>query len=182
MSRVVKKQELFDKIDFFINEMNSGKIFIYPTDTIYGIWCDATNRESINKIKEIKNRDNKPLSVIVPSFDWIKENCIINDSKLLKIKKVLPWAYTFILNLKGVGTLGIRMPKHYFSDIIKKTWNSFITTSVNLTWEKPAIKFSEISKYILDKVDYVIVDDSNLSWKWSIIIDITWEKEIIIRK
>jgi len=182
MPTIVSKQELLEKIDFFVNEIKSWKTFIYPTDTIYGIWCDATNLESVNKIKEIKNRDNKPLSVIAPSFDWIKENCIIGDSQLLRIKKLLPWAYTIILNLKGTGTLGIRMPNHYFINILNKLNTSFITTSVNLTWEKPAIKFSNISNNILDKVDYIIVDDSSLSWIWSTIIDMTWEKEIIIRK
>jgi len=182
MPTIVSKQELLEKIDFFISEMKSGKIFIYPTDTIYGIWCDTTNENSINKVRIIKNRDSKLFSVIVPNFEWIEENCILDNEKIEKLKKYLPWPYTFILNLKGTGTLGIRMPKHYFSDIVEKNWNPFITTSVNMSGEKPAIKFSEISNDILNKVDYVIVDDSILSWKWSIIIDMTWDKELIIRK
>jgi len=180
---IINKEELLEKLDFFIWEMKAWKIFIYPTDTIYGIWCDSINKESVNKIREIKNREEKSFSIIVPSMEWIKNKCSLEGKKIEKIKKYLPWPYTFILkNSEGTGTLGIRMPKHYFSDIVEKTWNPFITTSVNLTWEKPAIKLSEISKDILDKVDYVIVDDSSLIWKWSTIIDMTWEKEIIIRK
>ncbi len=182
MPTIVSKQELLEKIDFFVNEIKSWKTFIYPTDTIYGIWCSATNLESINKIKKIKNRENKLFSVIVPSFDWIKDNCIINDSQLLRIKKLLPWAYTIILLKKGAGTLGVRIPKHYFSDIIEKVWIPFITTSVNLSWKESVIKFENIPKSIYNKVDYIINDDILVSWRWSTIIDMTWKKETIIRK
>ena len=71
-----------------IQEILSGKIFIYPTDAIYGLGCNAENIDAVNKIKEIKQRDkDKPLSVIAPSIDWIKENLIVdyNLNKYLKI-------------------------------------------------------------------------------------------------
>ena len=52
-----------------------GKIVVYPTDTIYGLGCNAEDKKAVEKIKQIKKRDkNKPLSIIAPSFEWIKKN------------------------------------------------------------------------------------------------------------
>jgi len=183
MPIIVNKQELLGKLDFFISEMRSGKIFIYPTDTIYGIWCDATNENSINKVRNIKNRDSKLFSVIVPNFEWIEENCILNNVKISRLKEILPWKYTIILKEKdNIWTIWVRLPGHYFSDIIDRFWLPFITTSVNMSWEKPAIKISDIPESILKCVDYIIEDDKSLSWNGSTIIDMTWNKEIIIRQ
>jgi tRNA A37 threonylcarbamoyladenosine synthetase subunit TsaC/SUA5/YrdC len=66
--------EFMGKIEFFVQEAKNGKIFIYPTDTIYGIGA-VWNEENIKKITDIKNRDwNKIFSVIAPNFDWILNN------------------------------------------------------------------------------------------------------------
>src|SRR3989338_11323139 len=80
-----------------INQIKKGKLFIYPTDTIYGLGCNAENKESVNKIKEIKKRDkDKPLSIIAPSFTWINKNLIIDTD----LSKYLPGPYTIILKKK----------------------------------------------------------------------------------
>ena len=50
----------------FIEEVKAGKVFIYPTDTLYGLGCDATNPDSVMRIREIKKRSTLPFSVIVP--------------------------------------------------------------------------------------------------------------------
>ena len=152
-----------------------GKIFIYPTDTIYGIGCDATNNQAVTKIRKIKHRDkNKPLSIIAPSIKWIKQNCIIN----VNLKKYLPGPYTIILKKKNpkflsqvsdTDSLGIRIPIHPFTKKIQKTGTPFITTSVNLSGEKPVTKISEIPEQILNKVD-IIIDKGKLSGRPSTLI------------
>ena len=75
--------------------IKSGAIFIYPTDTVYGIGCNAENENSVSRIKLIKAREKeKPLSVIAPSKQWIKEN--LNTEKI-DINKYLPGPYTLVL-------------------------------------------------------------------------------------
>lgn len=162
------------------NAILSGKLFIYPTDTIYGLGCDATNIKSVAKIKKIKKRDkDKPLSVIAPSISWIKENCIIEPD--LNLDKYLPGAYTIVLKKKNkdflnqvssLETIGIRIPDCEFTKQIQKANVPFITTSVNLSGEKPAVKISEISKNIKNKADFIIKaeDESKLSGKPSALI------------
>jgi len=168
----MNQQELIKKI-------KQGKIFIYPTDTIYGIGCDATNKQAVEKIKQIKSRDkNKPLSIIAPSIAWIKQNCITNN---INLSQYLPGPYTLILKKKNpdflkwvsdTNSLGIRIPNNKFTRQIQKSQLPFITTSVNLAGEKPAILLSHINKEIINKVDEVIKekDKIKLSGKPSILI------------
>ncbi|MBT4166058.1 threonylcarbamoyl-AMP synthase [archaeon] len=160
-----------------IQNIKQGKIFIYPTDTIYGIGCEATNIKSTNKIKQIKKRDkDKPLSIIVPSITWIKQNCII--PKELTISKYLPGPYTLILKKKNpnylnhissTDSLGIRIPKNPFTKIIQKSKLPFITTSVNISTQPPLTNPKNLNLQIKNKVD-IIIDKGTLSGKPSTLI------------
>lgn len=158
-----------------IKSIKSGKIFIYPTDTIYGLGCNALDEKAVEKIKALKKRDKeKPLSVIVPSFDWIKEHCIID----VELEKYIPGPYTIILKKKNpdflkhvssTDSIGIRIPDNDFTLKIQEAGVPFITTSVNVGNEPFATKISEISKEILDCVD-VVVDVGKLSGRPSALI------------
>lgn len=155
-------------------EILSGKIFIYPTDTIYGIGCNALNKKAVEKIRNIKQRDKKPFSIIAPSFSWIKQNCTIN----INLKKYLPGPYTIILKKKNksflthvshTNSLGIRIPDNNFCKKIQKSGVPFITTSINLTGQPFITKISEIPKQIINKVD-IVVDDGELSGRPSTLV------------
>lgn len=149
-----------------IELIKSGAVFIYPTDTVYGLGCNAENEQSIKKIKQIKGRDaNKPLSIIAPSKDWILSNLEVNEKQEESINKYLPGSYTLILRkknpefLKSVSsteTLGIRIPDNDFAKILEKAGVPFITTSVNLSGEPPASRIESIPTGILSKVDIIL--------------------------
>jgi len=158
-----------------IKQIQEGKIFIYPTDTIYGIGCNALDEKAVEKIKELKLRDkDKPLSIIAPSKEWINENCIVD----VDLETYLPGKYTLILKkknpefLKHVSTtdsLGVRIPNCEFTKTIQEAGVPFITTSVNVTCENPITKISEIPKSLLEKVDEVI-DVGELSGRPSTLV------------
>ncbi|MEI6731918.1 MAG: L-threonylcarbamoyladenylate synthase [archaeon] len=162
--------------DEIISAIKAGKIFVYPTDTIYGLGCNAENTEAVKKIKEIKSRDAaKPMSVIAPSMQWILDNMKTNEKY---VKMYLPGPYTLILKKKdseflneasSYPTLGVRIPSHKFTEIIQKTGVPFITTSVNLSGEKPLTNTSALSEEIKEKIDYVI-DSGELNGKPSTLI------------
>jgi L-threonylcarbamoyladenylate synthase len=160
-----------------VRQILDGKIFIYPTDTIYGIGCNAEDEDSVERIKTLKARDkDKPLSVIAPNLMWIEENCIIDDN--LNLQKYLPGPYTLLLRKKNPSFLnhvssneflGIRIPKCDFSEEIKKAGVPFITTSVNLSGEPFAKSIREIPKEIIAQVD-IVIDEGPLNGNPSTII------------
>ena len=159
-----------------VKVLQNGGLVIYPTDTVYGLGCNALNKKAVAKIKKLKGRDSKkPLSIIVPSKKWISEHCVV-DKKL--VSKYLPGKYTLIVKKKNKKflnhvseseTIGIRIPKHSFVELIQKSGVPFITTSVNLSGEKPAINVDKIDKKIMNKVD-VIIDDGIKNGKPSTIV------------
>jgi len=155
----------------------SGKIFIYPTDTIYGLGCNALDEKAVARIKEIKKRDiGKPLSVIAPSINWIEENCFVDPE--LDLDRYFPGHYTVILKKKDEkflnhvasgDSIGVRIPYSDFCDKIREIGVPFITTSVNLSGEEPVCKVDEISDEIREKVD-VVIQGRGLSGKPSTLV------------
>src|SRR3989344_7481677 len=184
MVKILTKSQIIEMEKFYINEIKSGKIFIYPTDTIYGIGCDATNDKAVQKIREIKQRETKPFSVIAPNKQWIKDNCFVNEITENWLNK-LPGPYTLILKLKNkkavseavtsTNTIGVRIPAHWFAKIIEKTKIPFVTTSVNLSGQQHIKNIQELEDKIKSQVDYII-NDGILNNSPSTIINLT-EKE-----
>ena len=156
-------------------EIKAGKIFIYPTDTVYGLGCNALNEKAVEKIKEMKKRDEKkPLSIIAPSVSWIHEHFIVD----LNLEKYLPGPYTVILKkkipffLKWVSagdSMGIRIPDNVFCRKVQKSGIPFVTTSVNISGSKSITQISELSDDIKKQVD-IIIDDGILNGKPSTLI------------
>lgn len=164
------------------------KIVIYPTDTVYGIGCNAENEKLVERIYKIKKRDrNKPLSVIAPGFEWILKNFECDKNV---VKKFLPGAYTLILRkkdpdfLKSVApgnSVGVRIPAHLISKIVEVLGIPFVTTSANISGKKAPASLEEIEKDLLESVDLVI-DGGELPGKPSTIIDLTGEDIEIIER
>jgi L-threonylcarbamoyladenylate synthase len=183
---VISKTELDEKEEFYLDEIKNGKVIIYPTDTIYGIGCDATNNEAVKKVRRIKQRQDLPFSVIAPSKEWIKENCEITEEAKKWIKQ-LPGPYTLIMKLKnkkciaeetnkGLDTVGIRIPAHWFTQKLQKTNTPIITTSVNKTGEEYMRSMRDLDYNI--RTDYIFYDGEK-NGRPSKIIDLTGKKIVI---
>ena len=172
-----------------IKAIKQGKIIIYPTDTIYGIGCDALNTDSVLKIRMIKERDaEKPFSIIAQSKQWIYKNFEVNKSYIRK----LPGPFTFILRTKkeklvsnhvtnNVNILAVRIPNHPFIKVIQKAKTPFISTSVNLSGEPPVTDINRIPRKIAKQVD-IIIDAGQLNNPPSTLIDLTGNIARIIQR
>jgi len=189
--RVINKEEFkINKKEFF-EKILKGAVFVYPTDTIYGLGCSAKLYNAVKKIREIKERYTMPFSVIAPSKKWIMENCFINEKAKEWLKK-LPGPYTLILKLKNkdciapntnidLDTLGIRIPDHWFSKYVKELGVPVITTSANITGGDFMTSLEDLDLRIKENVDFIVYE-GELKGRPSAIVDLTKEKEEIIRK
>lgn len=163
---VVDKAEVLNDIDYWVHKLKKI-VFIHPTDTIYGIGCDATNPKLVARVRSLKQRDVQPFSVIAPSKAWIRENFKITKKAEEWLKK-LPGPYTLILEKKknpvakntapGLNTLGVRIPKHWIRFIVKKMGVPIITTSANITGGNFMRCLEDLDEQIRAGVDVIIYD------------------------
>ncbi|MCX6814327.1 MAG: L-threonylcarbamoyladenylate synthase [Candidatus Aenigmarchaeota archaeon] len=183
--KTVKLEEILGNKDVrneIIEEMKTGSIFVYPTDTVYGIGCNALISASVKKIRGIKKSDH-PFSVIAPSTEWILKNLVVESKRSLN---VLPGPYTlifrkkepfFLRDVSPLPTLGIRIPSHPITKIVREIGIPFVSTSANLSGKQPIKKVSQVK---FPKVNFVI-DGGVLSGPPSIVIDLSGEEEKVIR-
>jgi L-threonylcarbamoyladenylate synthase len=188
--RVLSKEEFENQKDSIRKSLiENNTVFIYPTDTIYGIGCNATNKEAVQKIRDIKQRTASPFSVIAPSKEWIDENCVINQNARDWIKR-LPGPYTLILKTKNQrvaenvapekDTLGVRIPDHWFSNFVNEIDIPIITTSVNRSGNEPMTSLEDLDSEIKSRVDFIVYEGAKKGHP-SKIIDLTDEIKVIER-
>ena len=188
--RVISKEEFEKQKDVIrTNLIENIPVFIYPTDTIYGIGCNALNKEAVEKIRSIKQRKNNPFSVIVPSKEWIDEHCIVNENAKDWVKR-LPGPYTLILKTKkqcvaenvspGLDTLGIRIPDHWFTNFVNEIDIPIISTSVNKSGTDFMTSLEDLDSEIKSKVDFIVYEGEKKA-RPSKIIDLTDKEEVIER-
>jgi L-threonylcarbamoyladenylate synthase len=150
----------------------NGGTILYPTDTIWGIGCDATNAEAVAKIYAIKKRDEKKSMIILLSHENDIKNyaqepdekiksLIANTQRPLTI--IYPAAKNLAPNLINEdGTIAIRIVKDTFcEDLIKALEKPIVSTSANISGEETAKHFDEISSEIKYAVDFIIEHRQN---------------------
>ena len=185
--KCISKKEYLENLEFYLSQLRQGKIFIFPTDTIYGIGTSAYDKKAIKKIREIKRRDSKPLSIIAPNRIWINKYFITNSQSQLFLDK-LPGKFTFVLQVKenvlphetisNSRNIGVRIPDNWFSKTLDIP---IIATSVNFSGEPSATSLQTIPLEIQEKVDYMI-DVGEINGKASTVIDLTKEEPVTLRK
>lgn len=156
-----------DDIVKAVEVLRSGGIILYPTDTIWGIGCDATNAAAVKRIYEIKQRqDTKSMLVLmenpnllnsyiseVPEIAW--ELIEVADTPLTII---YPGAKNLAINLvANDGSIGIRITNEAFTQqLIQRFRKPVVSTSANISGQKSPQNFAEISEEIKKSVDYTV--------------------------
>lgn len=188
--RVLNSDESKIEKGAIIESVIDGAVFIYPTDTIYGIGCNAQLSKSVKKIRKLKGRAANPFSVIAPSVDWITENCNVTEESEGWLDR-LPGPYTLILKLKnlkcvakevnqGLQTLGVRIPNHWTAKLISEANVPVVTTSVNKSNEGYMTSLEDLDPAIKKGVDFAVYEGSK-EGRPSRIVDLTGKARIIKR-
>ncbi len=187
---IIEKQKFLQNLQDYKKRIENGAIFVYPTDTIYGIGCSALHPEAILKLRQAKKQKDRPFSVIAPSRDWVIENCEVSgtaDQWLLK----LPGPYTIILKSKDgavhddvnlrTKTLGIRLPNHWITEAVKTINLPIITTSVNTTGGRFMQELGDIDENVKQHIDFVIYEGKRKA-RPSTVVDISDGYAVVRRK
>ncbi|MDE1206809.1 L-threonylcarbamoyladenylate synthase [Tenacibaculum larymnensis] len=182
------------KYNSIIDALKTAKTILYPTDTVWGLGCDATNEEAVKKIYKLKNREeSKSLIILVDSIKMLLNYVESIPEKALQILKESKKPTTIIYNNpKGLApntiasdnTIAIRIPQDEFCiQLIKEFGNPIVSTSANVSGEPTPKSFSEISEAILKNVDYVVnLHQDKVAEKSSTILKIEDDDVIVIRE
>lgn len=160
-----------------IEVLKNGGTILYPTDTIWGIGCDATNPEAIKKIFDIKKRDeNKSMIILVESEKRLQDLVDVPEMawEIMDLsEKPVTLVYEHPRNLpKEIlapdGSIGIRLTKDEFcKKLISKLNKPLVSTSANLSGEKSPLKFDDISTEIINAVDYAVNENRDKISKYA---------------
>ena len=155
-----------EDINKAVEVMRKGGVILYPTDTVWGIGCDATNAEAVARVYEIKRReDSKALICLVdsdarlqryvrqvPSVAWELLDCVDKPTTI-----ILDGAVNLAQNLIAEdGSIALRITKEAFSkELCYRFQKAIVSTSANISGEPTAQNYCDISEEIINAVDYV---------------------------
>ena len=156
-----------DSIHNALQVLRSGGVILYPTDTVWGIGCDATNPQAVQRVLDIKHSiDKKGMIVLVDSIDsvakyfnnippiaWDLLECADKPLTL-----ILPQAVGVApVLIPKEGTLAIRVPKHDFChQLLTRFGRPLVSTSANISGQSTPLSFDMIDPVIRDAVDFVV--------------------------
>ena len=184
-----------EDIQVCLSSLQNGGLILYPTDTVWGIGCDATNEEAVAKIFDLKKRvDSKALIVLLGEEAQIAQYVADNNVQVFDyikgIHKPTTVIYQKAMNLATNlvaedGSVAIRITKDAFcKDLLKAFGKPIVSTSANISGYPTPLCFADISLDIKDGVQYVVKhrqEETNLQMPSSIV---KWDEDgnlIIIR-
>jgi L-threonylcarbamoyladenylate synthase len=147
--------------------LKAGGLILYPTDTIWGIGCDATNEEAVQKVMTLKGRcASKSLIVLLDNENklasYVREIPDVAYDLIEFAENPLTIVYSNAKNLAPSvinedGSVGIRIVKHTFcQQLIQRFRLPIVSTSANISGQAAPKNFSEVTQEIIDGVDYVV--------------------------
>ncbi len=162
-----QKSSLQQEIDTTVEVLRKGGLILYPTDTVWGIGCDATNEEAVARIYALKQSENKKSMLVLCGSPDMTVRYVnrapgiafeVQEMATSPLTLILPGATGVAANLiPEEGTLGIRIPDHEFCQgMLRRFGKPVVSTSANISGEPTPKRLPEIAREIVDGVDYVV--------------------------
>ena len=156
-----------EDINQALETLKNGGLILYPTDTIWGIGCDATNPEAVEKVFALKGRDkNKSMLILLHNDNqlasYVREIPEVAYELIEASDRPMTIIYSGAKNLAENaiaedGSIGIRVVNHPFcQQLLQRFRKPIISTSANISGQPSATNFDEIAEEIKDGVDYIV--------------------------
>ena len=150
-----------------VRVLREGGLILYPTDTVWGLGCDAANPEAVQRIYDLKRSENKKsMLVLCESADMVVRYVRrapgiafeVMELATSPLTLILPGAAGLAENLiPEEGTLGVRVPDHAFCrQRLRAFGRPVVATSANLSGEATPVTLKEVAREIIDGVDFVV--------------------------
>lgn len=162
-----KNAPLQEEVERAVEVLRRGGIILYPTDTVWGIGCDATNVEAVDRIYRLKRSENKKsMLVLCASADMVVRYVNrapgiafeVMEMATTPLTAILPGAAGVAPNLiPDEGTLGVRIPNHEFCRrMLRALGRPVVSTSANISGQPTAVGLQDVAQEIVDGVDFVV--------------------------
>ena len=165
----IQKERAQQEVDIVqcLNTLSAGGLILYPTDTVWGIGCDATNAEAVKKVYQLKQRDDsKALIVLIDSADHLDHYVVdvpmiareLIDVAVKPLTIIYEGAYNLAANVLGdQDSVGIRIPNDEFCHrLCERFGKPIVSTSANVSGAPTAKTFADIDASIVQGVDYAV--------------------------
>ncbi len=186
-------------IEQIISALQGGAVMLYPTDTVYAIGCDLSNKSAVQKVRRIKQLSNdKPLTFLCSSLSNIAQYAQVSDRAYRIMKHLIPGPYTFLLPATKLvpklvmspkrKTTGIRVPDHLIcQELLQALGNPIVSSSAHLADEEGDFPTIGVEKARLfddlgNLVDIIIDDSTETGFEVSTILDFTMEEPQVVRQ
>jgi L-threonylcarbamoyladenylate synthase len=168
-----------------------GGVVAVPTDTVYGLACDPRNSSAVDRLFEVKGREDKPIPVLCADLRSAKELVLLNRRALGLARRFWPGALTMVAPLRATlpvrlhqnsGWLGVRVPDSRQCIAIARAVGGAVTgTSANLSGRPSCRSAAEVLAELGDRID-AVVDGGRLQGRESTVVKILGDKVEVLRK
>ncbi|MBE6181706.1 MAG: threonylcarbamoyl-AMP synthase [Rikenellaceae bacterium] len=159
--------QLQQEVERAIEVLKAGGIILYPTDTVWGLGCDATNTDAVAKIYALKRSENKKsMLVLCASADMVVRYVNKAPAIAFEVMELATSPLTLILSgavgiaenlIPEEGTLGVRVPDHAFcQQLLRRFGRPIVSTSANISGENTPTNLPDIAHEIIEGADFVV--------------------------
>lgn len=167
MATTPKDAALQEEVRQAVETLRAGGVILYPTDTVWGLGCDATNADAVQKIYELKRSENKKSMLVLCASPEMIVRYVdrapgiafeVLELATSPLTAILPGAVGVAGNLiPDEGTLGVRIPDHEFCRRMLRAFGKpIVSTSANLSGEATPAGLQEIAREIIEGADFVV--------------------------
>lgn len=159
--------QLQQEVERATEVLKAGGIILYPTDTVWGLGCDATNADAVAKIYALKRSENKKsMLVLCASADMVVRYVNKAPAIAFEVMELATSPLTLILSgavgvadnlIPEEGTLGVRVPDHAFcQQLLRRFGRPIVSTSANISGEDTPVNLPEVAREIIEGADFVV--------------------------